>query len=85
MKGNIPIGISDSETGTDEGAVNEDGRDLTELFLSLDVTFLFLRGQSLNAAQETLDERRARVDFKHLLLLRKLPHMFVVHLSVRRA
>ena len=79
------VRVRDGESGADKRPVDEDGGDLAELVLSLDIALLTLGGKRLDAVEKTLDEWGARVDLEHLLLFGEVPHVLVVHLRVRGA
>ena len=85
LRGYSLVGVRDGEAGADERAVDENGSDLAELVLSLEVALLLLSGETLDTAEKTLNEGRTRVDLEHLLLLGEVPHVLVVHLRVRGA
>lgn len=76
------VRVSNGEARSDEGAINKDGRNLAELSFSLNVGLFTLGRELLDAAEEALNEWRARVDLEHLLLLGEVPHVLVVYLGM---
>ena len=78
------VRVRHAEAGTNQGAVNEHGSDLPQLFLDLRVARLILTRQLPYSAQEALDERRLRVDLQNPLLLGEVAHG-VMHARLRSA